>query len=745
MRPLALLLLCSFALYADNNYKKVTVCARGCDYGLSSMEFQQALNDAAAYQVSSCIPYIIEGAGGSTLPVIVASFILPVKTCAQYVEIRSSLGSRFTPGQRYNPATDDGNAFNFQGKSHGIMFLTAAAGTRYWRFRNIRFSTTPGAVYSSLISWGQSYNSQFSINAFPDHLEVIQCGLEGLGQEDVGSGIGIGADNVSIRDSYVGNISKYGTDSQAITVAWGSVIELRNNYFSAVDETLGLGGGSIAPSGLLPTFEYIIGNNITKEPWMNHTHANGVPTKPCFQGNWYTDDSGPTDYLCTAVSGVWEKQSSLLPYGSRHVKNLVEAKLGLGLRIVGNSAGPIAAQATQDPYFIMFNLVTQPAGWCGSDPTLPQPCDRPQPWSTIADVWIEGNHVHDGFSAISLGGSAVTAPDGFVYNNCAVNPTPPCYTYAHHGIKFRNNLLSNISDERNYCLDINSSYCWTATNGGGAMGMFGFSGGQFDLEFSHNTLTISRTTPASGRVYMSGVTPNASNMSGTVNVHDNIFPTGQYGLPGPGAFNGCALQVMMTPAAALYNSKNILTNESIGYPWSDFATGPIGPTCRTDGNYWKWPLDHVSIPSSASILDSDFRVAGGSGYQGWGSDGRDPGADIDQINWRSAHAIDGAPNPALDYAIRSVLPTSNGTGRGLQIYFTAPSGNACTWELSLDPNLYSTPVAVSSQTRNGRDGFAVWNNGTLTPGKAYWARATCDGYKLEEIANGDRAYGITVP
>jgi len=115
------------------------------------------------------------------------------------------------------------------------------------------------------------------------------------------------------------------------------------------------------------------------------------------------------------------------------------------------------------------------------------------------------------------------------------------------------------------------------------------------------------------------------------------------------------------------------------------------------------------------------------------------------VNWRTEHAIDGAPAPKLDYAIRSMVPTWKVYDRGARIYFTAPSTADCTWELSLDPNRYASPIAVSSQVRNGRDGMAVWQDGRLDAAKVYWARVTCGGDQLEWMVNGDRAYVITPP
>jgi len=79
------------------------------------------------------------------------------------------------------------------------------------------------------------------------------------------------------------------------------------------------------------------------------------------------------------------------------------------------------------------------------------------------------------------------------------------------------------------------------------------------------------------------------------------------------------------------------------------------------------------------------------------------------------------------------------------VYFTAPSTTACTWEVSSDPNIYSSPIAVSSQVQNGRDGQAVWADGTLSPAAVYWLRLTCSGDQLETLINGERAMVITAP
>ena len=121
-------------------YKKVTICASGCNYPLTVSGLYTAMQDAAAYQdQTACIPYVIEGTG--TLQMSGVPF--PLRPAINMFEIRSSQGSHFIPGQRYNPATDDAYAFGLQGAKvlGNAAVFGATGGTRYWRFRNVNFYT----------------------------------------------------------------------------------------------------------------------------------------------------------------------------------------------------------------------------------------------------------------------------------------------------------------------------------------------------------------------------------------------------------------------------------------------------------------------------------------------------------------------------------------------------------------------------------------------------------------------------
>jgi hypothetical protein len=835
---------CSAVLAQNPAYRKVTVCASGCNYPLTDSGLFTAMNDAATYQDhTACIPYIIEGTGSFQM----SGVHFPPKTCHQYIEIRSSQGSHFTPGQRYDPAADDAYAFGLQGaKLPGSPMFLSAGGTRYWRFRNVNFFTdnrggatypvtsaswsggvitlaigaasgpygavsvngiTPGgynlgnvsmsAATGTTISFRQPVNpgpyvsggtvtllyktglssfvqvgDAWDLNDFPDHIEFIQCGMQSAGDGEVSHALLTSASNISVIDSYLSGFVQRGGDGSAIIIEHGDNIVVRNTYLSAQAEDAGMGGSFVA-AGTTPRFLYWYGNLLTKEPWMSMTIGISAPSKPCFKGNLYHDKAANKDYVCAATStatvgtmpvGSWNAMPDLsphltdYPYEITWPKNIWECKICQGVRLAGNHFGPIPAQSSQSALSILLNLVTQPYGGACTG-GIPSPCKNiPQPWTSISDVSITANRFDSGFGPFAMGYSA--------FHPCAAidpatrRPYPqPCYDNGHHNINFSNNLVTNVSDERNYCLKTND-YCAVYKGCGndcGTTGALALNAAEHDIVIDHNTETVSKFSPNSGLIlYLGANASGTHDSSGMIAVTNNIGPIGVQGFRGEydqasttyNPQNGCGMEAMfLLYGGALNLHKNIWNTESpAGQRWQSFSTGKVSSACAaSSGPTMIWPADHAGGFSWTTILDPTTYKVTNPAYKGWGTDRRDPGADIDLVNWKTEHAIDGAPAPKLDYAIRSILATWKVSDRGARIYFTAPSTNACTWELSLDPNRYASPIAVSSQVRNGRDGLAVWNDGTLAAGKAYWARVTCDGDQLETMLNGDRAFLITAP
>ena len=108
-------------------------------------------------------------------------------------------------------------------------------------------------------------------------------------------------------------------------------------------------------------------------------------------------------------------------------------------------------------------------------------------------------------------------------------------------------------------------------------------------------------------------------------------------------------------------------------------------------------------------------------------DGSDPGADQNVVEWSTEGAASGAPNPYLDFRIKSVSPTAGGAA----IRFTAYSDASCGIQGS-STRAYADNLGTVSQTRTGRYGVATVAG--LGPQVTRWAKITCEGrYRETEL------------
>jgi hypothetical protein len=334
----------------------------------------------------------------------------------------------------------------------------------------------------------------------------------------------------------------------------------------------------------------------------------------------------------------------------------------------------------------------------------------------------------------------------------------PRYDNGQHSVRIQNNLQTGLTDERNYCASQSGGpiYCEVSPgcvgNGScGSTGTLDVLQASFDMHYDHNSVLTSQFSAASGLVLRLGSAfPN--NYGGQNSTTNNIFPMGQYAFnTNTGPQNGCGFQYAVSgvPGGGWDVRKNIIYIQSpTGQTWAPFVTGAVSSACASDPTTTnKWPADHAGgthwdYSGGTGYLNASTFAVQNPTYQNWGTDGRDPGVDLNTLGWATAHAIDGAPNPYLDMRVRNLVPTA---GHGLTIYATALDTGACTWELSTDPNQYASPVAVTSQARTGRDVIAVWNNGTLAASTTYFARMTCGGQTSEFTIDGLRVMVTTAP
>jgi hypothetical protein len=126
----------------------------------------------------------------------------------------------------------------------------------------------------------------------------------------------------------------------------------------------------------------------------------------------------------------------------------------------------------------------------------------------------------------------------------------------------------------------------------------------------------------------------------------------------------------------------------------------------------------------------NFRLAATSAYKGWATDGSDPGANQDMVEWATATATSGADNPYLDFRVRSISPTADGAVLRLTAYSTAE----CTWTIS-STRAFADSLGAVSQSRTGRDTTAIITG--LASSTGYWYRVSCDSRNREgEFVSG---------
>lgn len=450
--------------------------------------------------------------------------------------------------------------------------------------------------------------------------------------------------------------------------------------------------------------------------------ASPNPNWACRQGYVYKNLASGRDWICNS-SNVWVDQGGVTTNNVMDVKNVWEAKGCRGCTIYGNEFTGFWFPSGQDPAFITLNLATQIAT-CA----FVIPCNEIQPWQTIEDMRIHANKMYNGHTIMLL--SYPGGPQGLP---CVASPPngPPCFAYAHNNIYIHNNLGYNLSDERDY------------HEGGTTDGQFGtgysqINTGNFEIQAYHNTFLVSTWSAGSGQYYRQGMIYTPSAIAGQIINRDNITPIAKYGILDLSANNyrgACSISQALAAGGGFDARNNIFTTDLAG--WTSFSTG--SGACVNGST--DWPAGNQPAANGAAVVNTgtDFKAKGIA--IGAASDGRDVGANIDFVNWATAGALSGAANPNLEYKIASFNPGST----GVDVYFTAPSVNACTWELSANGNSYASPIAVSSQTRTGRAGKATWA-GTLAANTQYYVRSTCDGNKLEYAFPGShRAAFRTTP
>lgn len=645
-----------------------TVCASGCDYS----NLQTAINAARDYQTTACKPAILQLQAGETFT---DNFVLPAKTCAQYVYIRSSRLSELPGGQRVAPAQAASMA-RLEAPANSIFatIKTAdATGTGYWALQGLEIASpsTNSQFQYTLVGLSESYMGERQPHLTPHHVVIDRCYIHGWdGLNGPLRCIGAHGRNLIIRDNHIANCKYTGGDSQAIWMQNGpGPIDIINNFAEGAGENIMVGGA--APSSI-PWVAVrnirVIGNHLYKRRSWKYGSGGTVPTWSCVDGEQYRLNSPVQPYVCSG--GAWVTATGAVNYW---VKNLFELKEGQNVQLYGNLLD---------------------GNWwdkqTGTNVLINQTDGRHY---NVRNFHMAGNWIRTGQAAFGTGyfgtTSAVFTADILIEHNLWTELGSSLY-----------GMNGNVSPQT-FVLQTNNR--------------------NRDYRFTHNTVV----PPVTGAYYIKNLTKAtelAGGFHGSFTFRDNVVVPGQY-LFNRDAYpsNGwCSWIAVMATPSRLDLRKNLVLGNAGSYSQNS------APGCPP---YADFPANHVFEPLLATVFENpaagNWRLRSTfTAGRNAATDGTDLGADIDRVNWGTADAAGGVYSAYLHSGIRGIRPAATGA----TVEFTAPSTQACTLAVAAGP-AFAVLTGASSQVRTGRSGTAVVTG--LNAATEYWVRLTCDGYRYE--------------
>ncbi|HXW08850.1 MAG TPA: hypothetical protein VD833_26705 [Vicinamibacterales bacterium] len=286
-------------------------------------------------------------AAGATF---VGNFVLPAKTGAEYVTLRTAASSEPAQGTRVGPQASGSLA---RLRSPGTApALATAPGAHHWRIQDLEFLANRNGE-GEIIRLGTGSQSAADT---PRELVLERLLIRGDDTAGQKRGIALNSGTATVRDSYISGIGARGQDSQAIC-GWNGPgpFTIENNFLEAAGENVMFGGADPSVPGLVPGDIVIRGNHLTKRP------------------DWYR-----------GRRAVWV------------VKNLLELKNARRV-LVEHNVLEHSWRSGQSGFAVLFHVRNQ---------------DGRSPWSVVEDITFQYNLVRHAGAAISIHGRDDSHPSG---------------------------------------------------------------------------------------------------------------------------------------------------------------------------------------------------------------------------------------------------------------------------------------------------------------------------------------------
>lgn len=704
MRALLLLVACVFSLRAADTVK--TVCSSGGDYDLAHL--QAAVDDAMP---SGGNNWIISICAGQTADSI-AGVRLTDKSLGNCtggkVMIISSGYWTLPADTRVTPATS--GLATIQGTLAPYEVVYGYQKSSCYYFGGIRFKPVPGSPGRNMV-WisGDSVGiPDHAITDLPDWYNFDKCTWEGVATVENGPqrALLFNGRHLSVTNSYFSEIKFDDGEAQAIA-CWQCVgpFYLRNNHLESSTMITLFGGAVGNIPGARAEHVLIIGNHYYK-PWTYRVQTDTVdPSGTCMWdargGEYWHNTSGATYWQC--VSGTWTTISAgAFPY-LWWAKNIAECKNSNDLTWIGNTmehAWLPTAQQQHGAAWLLNIVDNDPNQWSG-------PYAGGERTAVCQDVRIHYNRV-------------IQTP--WMVAEGLLGRAPLEYNYLANQISIRHNLATGLGDEPyslgdSKVLQTNAftrvSFLNNTIITNGIVGSSKYFMGLDSYGFTFPTVmaNISGANECAGKNAYYSFSCSATAYDDT-NANPLVTPFTMKAWPPPRAFarnvivnnKGCDDIACTSPA----------TNLSIACP-----------TCAT-------PAAYTDV-GFTSFGGADFSLAASSPYIHYGEFGQPAGADTVRVLALTAHNVDGAANPCLNFQERGPFTV---TSTSVTMQWLAPTTTATTASIGTSWN--GTDVLNASSDGGGSDLGRSKTQGSLTADTRYFYTIT------DPVCGPIRGYFLTL-
>ncbi len=193
------------------------------------------------------------------------NFVLPVKSGAEYITIRSAAADASLPGPGVRMTPAFASLLPKIRSTNTAPPLITAAGAHHWRLQWLDFPAT-SLGYGEIIRIGDASSAQSTLAQVPYEFDLDRLYLHGDPLYGQKRGIALNGRSVTIRNSYISDIKAVGFDSQAIG-GWNGPgpFTIENNFLEAAGENVLFGGADPTIPNLV-TENIVFRNNQVSKP-----------------------------------------------------------------------------------------------------------------------------------------------------------------------------------------------------------------------------------------------------------------------------------------------------------------------------------------------------------------------------------------------------------------------------------------------------------------------------------------------